>query len=417
MTAVCIASPGVDPARWPDVATVPHAPVRAALTRRLTRLALSRLPLRVTTVAGDRFGAGGPTDPGLHLARPDAFYRRVGTSGLIGFGEAYMAGDWHSDDLVGVLTVLAAHADRLVPAPLQRLRRLVLPARPTGQDNTPDGARRNIARHYDLPVELFGVFLDQTLTYSAALFAADPPDPAEPLAAAQHRKIDRILDLAGVTTGSRLLEIGTGWGELAVRAAARGAVVTTVTLSAEQARLAQARIAAAGYAERVRVQLADYRHIVGSYDALVSVEMIEAVGGAHWEEYFKTIGRLLAPGGRAAIQAIVMPHRRMLATADTYTWIVKYIFPGGQAPSLTAIADCAGRAGLRTGVPFRFGAHYAETLRRWRHAFTAHGDRVDRFGLDDTFRAMWTLYLAYSEAGFRAGYLDVAQLELTKPGP
>ena len=290
----------IDPARWPDVAVVPDDPVRARIAEQLVRQAVRTMPIRLVTADGRRLGAGRPGDPELRLVRPQHFYRRLAAGGLIGFGESYMAGDWTSEDLAGVLTVLASRVRTLIPPALQRLRSAVLHARPAWQDNTIAGARQNIQAHYDLSNELFELFLDPSLTYSCALFEADPAAGSEPLQAAQHRKIDRLLDVAGVQAGSSLVEIGTGWGELAIRAARRGAQVTTVTISTEQAELATKRIAEAGLTERVEVRLQDYRDLTGSYDALVSVEMIEAVGANHWDEYFAAIRRLLRPAGRAA---------------------------------------------------------------------------------------------------------------------
>ncbi|MGH8960565.1 MAG: class I SAM-dependent methyltransferase [Jatrophihabitantaceae bacterium] len=421
MTATCARPAGIDARRWPDIVSVPHNACRAAAARALVRHALRGLPLRVSGPDGWALGSGTGADPLLRLRRPDDFYHRLGAGGLIGFGEAFMAGDWDSGDgdaLVALLTVLAARLDTLVPPWLQRLRNVALAHRPVSQDNTPAGARANIRWHYDLSNELFALFLDESMTYSAALFTDSPAGSTESLAAAQRHKIDRLLDAAGVRAGSRVLEIGTGWGELAIRAAARGARVSTITISTEQARLARERVAAAGFGGRVEVRLADYRELRGQFDAVLSVEMIEAVGANHWQEYFTAIERLLAPGGRAALQAITMPHERMLASCESYTWIVKYIFPGGQIPSVPAIESHAVAAGLRVGSRLMFGAHYAETLRRWRVAFDEHTDAVARLGFDDTFQAMWRLYLAYSEAGFRSGYLDVAQVALTKPaGP
>ncbi len=406
----------IDRQLWPDIDVVPDRPMRALVARRLVRRALKTLPLRVTTADGREFGAGGPSDPALHLVRPDAFYQRLGAGGLIGFGESFMAGDWIADDVVGVLTVLARRLEKLVPPVLQRFRGLAVHARPGDDRNTVDGARENIHRHYDLSNDLFSLFLDPSMMYSSALFDANRPYDEQDLTEAQHRKADRLLDIAGVRAGSRVVEIGTGWGELAIRAAARGAQVTTTTISHEQAQLARERIAAAGYADRVDVREQDYRDVTGEYDALISVEMIEAVGSDYWPDYFQTIERLLAPGGRAALQAITMPHDRMLASAHTYTWILKYIFPGGQIPSVTAVTEHSQRAGLQVSTRFAFGADYAETLRRWRARFEERADEVDRLGFDSIFRKMWSLYLGYSEAGFRSGYLDVVGFELRKPG-
>jgi len=410
-----IAVPGVDAGRWPDVATVPDSPLRSAAARQIFRRAAQRLPLRVQEPDGRSYGGGSSLDPQLLLHRPQPFFQRLGATGTIGFGEAYMAGDWGSEDLAGVLTAFASHMRELVPAALQRLRHAVLNRMPESQDNTVEGARANIRHHYDLSNELFKNFLDESLTYSSAIFNGDPDSGDEPLAVAQRRKIDRLLDCAGVTAGSRVLEIGTGWGELALRAAGRGADVTSLTISTEQAQLARERIAAAELPGRADVLLEDYRDARGRYDAVVSVEMIEAVGANHWDEYFGAIDRLLVPGGRLGLQAILQDDETVRATRDTYTWIRKYIFPGGQLASREAIERTisAGTA-LRITDRFHFGQHYAETLRRWRSRFETRASQIASLGFDETFRRMWSLYLAYSEAGFRSGYLDVAQFTMVK---
>jgi cyclopropane-fatty-acyl-phospholipid synthase len=415
VTDVSRATP-VDATAWPDVATVPRTPVRAAVAKRIFRRAVAHLPVRVSEAGRRHYGAGSVDDPLLEIVRPDDFYARLGAGGTIGFGEAYMAGDWTADDLAGVLAAFAAHLKEVVPAALQRMRHVVLRRMPQAHDNTVDGARRNIRHHYDLSNDLFKTFLDETMTYSSALFNGPPEQAREDLATAQRRKIDRLLDAAAVRTGTRVLEIGTGWGELAIRAAGRGAEVTSLTISTEQADLARERIADAGLAERARVLLQDYRQTTGRYDAVVSVEMIEAVGANHWDEYFATVDRLLVPGGRFGLQAILQDDDTVRRTGSTYTWIRKYIFPGGQIASAEAIRRVLNRASsMRIADEYRFGRHYAETLRRWRDRFEAHAREVAALGFDETFRRMWSLYLAYSEAGFRTGYLDVAQYTLTKP--
>lgn len=402
----------VDAGRWPDVAAVPDASAaRTAITRRVLRHALGRLPLLVRFPDGTRLGLGGPL---VDVHDPVAFHRRIGRSGLIGFGESYMAGEWDAPDLVAALTVLASRAAELVPAPLQRLRGLWAPRHPEAQRGTPDGARENIGAHYDLSNDLFALFLDETLTYSSAVFRSLPAS-WERMAPAQRHKIDRLLDLARVGEGTRVLEIGTGWGELALRAAARGARVTSLTLSAEQRTLARERIAKAGLADRVSVELCDYREARGTYDAVLSVEMIEAVGAEFWPAYFEAVDARLAPGGRAALQAITMPHDRLRASRDTFTWIQKYVFPGGLIPSTQAVESVtAAHTSLRLTRRDGYGAHYAETLRLWRERFTDRAADVGALGFDATFRRLWTFYLAYSEAGFRSGYLDVQQYLFTK---
>ncbi|MEV4888139.1 class I SAM-dependent methyltransferase [Nonomuraea sp. NPDC055795] len=357
----------------------------------------------------------GPALEGLRLRRPADFFHRVGADGLIGFGESYMAGDWEAADLVGVLTALAGDVDRLVPAPLHRLRRLALPRAPLAVRGTPDGARRNIARHYDLSNELFASFLDESMTYSAAWFADPAAATWADLAPAQHRKIDRLLTQARVGRGTRLLEIGSGWGELAIRAARRGAEVVSITLSKEQARLAGERAHAARLPTPPQFRLCDYREIDGSYDAIVSAEMIEAVGARHWPDYFAVLQRRLAPGGRIALQAITMPHDRMLATLGTHTWVQKHIFPGGMLPSIPAIESLLGP--LRIVERLSLRENYAHTLRLWRERYTQQRDLITKLGFDETFHRMWRFYLAYSEAGFRSGYLDVWQLTMERGRP
>lgn len=406
--------------RWPDVYVAQSARLRGSVAKWIVRSALRDLPMRLRFPDGRIYGAGGPGAPTLAVHRPEAFYARIGARGLIGFGESYQAGEWGADDLAGVLTVLGARVDALVPSSLQRLRRLYVARRPHAERNSPTGARRNIARHYDLSDELFASFLDPTMSYSSALFAQDeagsPVASTGLLTLAQQRKIDRLLDLTGVGPGTRVLEVGSGWGELAVRAAARGARVRTVTLSENQRAYTARRAAQAGLGGALAVELRDYRAIEGEYDVVLSVEMIEAVGREHWPQYFAMLARVLAPGGRIGLQSITMAHHRMTATADTQTWITKYIFPGGLIPSVTAIEENAARFGLRVADDLAFGAHYAQTLRLWRERFCQHADRLAALGFDETFRRTWDLYLSYCQAGFDCGYLDVHQFLITARG-
>ncbi|HET9874778.1 MAG TPA: class I SAM-dependent methyltransferase [Mycobacterium sp.] len=406
-------------ARWPHLVRVPSGPISAAsafLADRLLRRAAARLPVRLIYPDGSSIGTPDPVAPTLLINQPDRLARRIGRSGLIGFGEAYMAGDWHSPDLVELLTVFAGAIGELVPASLQRLRPLVLARQPRSHNNSPNQARRNVAAHYDLSNDLFAVFLDETMTYSSALFDRLPTSWVE-LADAQRRKIDRLLDAAHVGHGSRVLEIGTGWGELCLRAAARGAHVRSITLSGQQQQLAQQRVAAAGLSDRVDIDLCDYREVDGHYDAVLSVEMIEAVGYHGWPSYFQALDRLTTPGGRVAIQVITMPHDRMLASRNTRTWIQKYIFPGGLLPSTQAILGVTERhTSLRTVEMISLRLHYAETLRLWRQRFHQRRDTLAALGFDRVFARMWDLYLAYSEAGFRSGYLDTYQWTFAHSG-
>jgi cyclopropane-fatty-acyl-phospholipid synthase len=382
----------------------PDVPLRARIAERLFRHAARNLPVTVSFPDGSTLGRGGPL---MRIVRPRSLFNRLGAQANIGFGESYMAGDWDSPDLAAVLTPFAERMATLIPPVLQRLRHFVDARRPVVERNTPTGSRANIQRHYDLSNELFELFLDESMTYSSAWFG-----PGDDLHAAQLRKIDGILDYAGVTAGSRVLEIGTGWGALAIRAARRGATVTSLTISVEQQRLAVKRAAEAGVADRVSVELRDYREATGRYDAVVSVEMIEAVGEEFWPDYFTTLARTLVPGGRVGLQAITMPHDRLLATRHANNWIQKYIFPGGILLSVPVIEAQAARVGLTVSTRRSLGTHYAETLALWRSRFLAAWDEVEALGFDLVFERMWEFYLAYSEAGFRSRYLDVWQFGL-----
>jgi cyclopropane-fatty-acyl-phospholipid synthase len=416
------APPSLD--RWSDIAplrSTARAKVSAALARRIFLRATSRLGISVST-------DGSPADLVLH--RPEEFFTRLGSDGLIGFGESYLTGAWDAPDLGDTLTLLCAQITDLLPGWMQRLRAAYVARQPRDERNSVHNTRRNIARHYDLSNDLFAAFLDPTMSYSAAMFDTEsvtdtsaavpvtrlePPTPGQDLAEAQGRKVEAILDAAGVGAGTRVLEIGTGWGELAIRAARRGATVWSVTLSSEQQELARRRVEAAGLSDRVQIDLLDYRSVEGSYDAVVSVEMIEAVGYEYLPEYVATIDRVLAPGGRVAIQVITMGHDRMRATRRTWTWIHKNIFPGGFLPSVELIEAVTRRhSGLRLTGRTAFGSHYAETLRQWDETFTAARDRVLALGFDETFLRMWHFYLEYSRAGFASDYIDVQQLTFAR---
>ena len=393
--------------------------VRGAVARAVVKRILRGLPVTARVSDGEVYGA--PLSAGrplLEVTRPQAFFARLGHSPMIGIGESYMAREWSvgaGTDLADALAPFAERLTDLIKPVFYNLRHTVLP-RGLNPANTKDGAKKNIEAHYDLSNEMFQQFLDPTLSYSAALFETlDPAPTLADLERAQLAKVDAILDSAGVVAGSQVLEIGTGWGTLAIRAAERGATVTTVTLSVAQAALAQQRVDAAGVADRVEVAVRDYRDQSGQFDAVVSVEMIEAVGEEYWPEYFRTIDALLAPGGRAAIQAILIAHDRLVATRNTYTWIHKYIFPGGMLPSTDAIRQVTRKhTSLHVSNIRPMGLHYAHTLRLWRERFVTNWQGVQALGFDDRFCRMWEFYLAYCEAGFRTGYLDVAQIRIER---
>ncbi len=391
----------------------------ARIARRIVKAAAKRVDVRFTFPDG---GAWGPTalgTPEFQLVAPREFYRRLGRDPKMAFGEAYVAGEWAAGgetDLADLLTPFAATLETLIPAPLRKMRRVIDRKLPHHTNNTRRGARSNIEAHYDMSNDLFRLFLDDTMTYSSAWFDDSDDFDDEPLESAQLRKLDGVLDYADVSEGTRLLEIGTGWGSLAIRAAERGARVTTITLSQQQAELATELVKDRGLDSLVDVRLLDYRDVEGEYDAIVSIEMIEAVGEEFWPSYFATIDRHLAPGGRVAIQAILMGHDRMLETRNSYGWIQKYIFPGGLIPSMQAIEEvCAAHTTFRVTHRRELGVHYAETLRRWRATFNRRWDDIVPLGYDEAFRRTWEFYLAYCEAGFASRYLGVSQVRFARP--
>ena len=391
--------------------------LRAGIAKQILRLATRQVPVDVVLPDGGLLNERSRTEgrPGIVLHRPESLFARIAENPKIGLGEAYTAGDWYAaegTDLADALTPYAERLSRLLPGWMLRLRRLVDQPIPVDQRGAVEDSQENISAHYDLGNDMFAAFLDPSLSYSSALFDHTRPVAEQDLEEAQLRKVDAALDLAGVGAGDDLLEIGTGWGTLAIEAARRGARVTTVTLSVEQAALARERIEDAGFTDRVDVLVQDYRHVVGTFDAVVSVEMIEAVGERYWPDYFAALSRLVRPGGAIALQAILMPHQRYLATRNSYGWIQKHIFPGGLIPSETVIFEQATDVGLSVTRTDRFGVDYAETLRRWRAAFLAAWPEIRSEEFDEEFRRTWEFYLAYCEAGFRAGAIDVAQIRL-----
>jgi cyclopropane-fatty-acyl-phospholipid synthase len=386
--------------------------LRAEVTKLLLKRIAPQVDVRVILPNGEVLGPNKPNLPTLRILNDD-FFNRLGNDLKIGLGESFMANDWVAEpDLADVLTPYAEKLLHIVPAWMRKFRKFFEPFQPKHEENHLEGSKSNISRHYDLSNDLFALFLDETLTYSAANFGSDEAI-FNNLAKAQIRKIEGVLDFAGVKPGMHILEIGTGWGQLAMQAAYRGAKVHTITLSKEQKELAEARIAKAGLSNLITVELRDYRDLEGQYDAVVSVEMIEAVGEKYWPTYFDAISKHLKPGGRFGLQAITMPHDRLLASKHAYTWIHKYIFPGGIIPSREVI-DQYTKAELKLLDSLSIRMGYAETLRLWREKFMENQSKVIALGFDEEFLRMWQYYLAYSEAGFRSGHLDVWQLGFIK---
>jgi cyclopropane-fatty-acyl-phospholipid synthase len=346
-------------------------------------------------------------DPAFHTAL---------LAGGAGAGRAYADGLWDCDDLVALVRIAA----RAMPA-LDRWRARLLPLTAPWQrtawrlrGNSRVRARERIAAHYDLGNALFSRFLDETMTYSCALFER----PQATLHEAQVAKLDRICRRLELRPGERLLEIGTGWGGLALHAAGRyGARVTTTTISHEQHAHASAAVRAAGLEDRVAVLLQDYRDLRGRYDKLVSVEMIEAVGWEHLDTYFARCSELLDPHGAMLLQAIVHPHRVFRVEKAASGFINAFVFPGGTLPSLYAIERAlARRTDLRSVALDDITPHYARTLACWRERFGAAWPELRALGYDERFRRMWDLYLAYCEAGFRERRISDVQMLLAKPG-
>jgi cyclopropane-fatty-acyl-phospholipid synthase len=331
--------------------------------------------------------------------------RRLAIGGGVGFAEAFVDGDWTSPDLVALLRLAARNAEELRAglrgAPLMRL---LLRLRHLLRGASRRGARRNIVSHYDLGNDFYALWLDRTMQYSSATFSGREQD----LEAAQEAKLDRIVDWLALQGGERVLEIGCGWGALATRLAeTRGCAVTALTLSPAQAAYAKARAAASPSARGVDFRLEDYRDAKGLYDRIVSIEMIEAVGEPRWPLYFRTLADRLAENGRAVIQAITIDER----LADDYRrkpdFIQTHVFPGGCLPTRSAIENEVARAGLRLARCETFGASYARTLAEWRRRFHLRWEEAVAMGFDGRFRRLWDYYLAYCEAGFAEGTIDV----------
>jgi cyclopropane-fatty-acyl-phospholipid synthase len=381
----------------------------SVLERALAGLDEGTLVARLDDGGERRFGNGAPETMEVHdLPR---LLRRLATRGTIGLGESYQAGEWTSPDVVGLLELLYRNAE----AAVERHPRLarVMKARP--RPNRRQGllrARRNIQYHYDLGNDLFRLILDETMTYSCAIFER----PDEPLAEAQRRKLRRVCDKLALGPDDHVLEIGCGWGSFALTAAGEyGARVTGLTLSPAQAELARARIREAGLDDRVRILEEDYRSHQGSYSKLASIEMIEAIGEKQFAVFFSACDRLLARGGRACIQTILIPGHRWNRYRRSPDWIERYVFPGCLIPSLTALKQEMSRASRLTVEHVEeIGAHYAETLRRWRAAFDERLPEVRALGYDDHFVRTWDFYLASCEAGFRTRALRDAQIVLAR---
>jgi cyclopropane-fatty-acyl-phospholipid synthase len=388
------------------------------MAEKLVRRQLSALAEgRLTVVEGERRDTYGDTDglEAMLTVREPAFWSDIAFGGSIGAGEAYMRGAWECDDLVALVRLLLRNRHVLegmeggaarVTAPLQKAFHWV-------NRNTRDGARRNISAHYDLGNDFFGLWLDETMMYSSAIFEhADVP-----LHEAQLHRLDTICRRLDLQPGDHLVEIGTGWGGLAIHAAQHyGCRVTTTTISEEQHRLAAERIAAAGLEDRIELLLSDYRDLEGQYDKLVSIEMIEAIGWKQYDTYFRKCGELLKPGGRMLIQAITIAETRYEDAKRSVDFIQRYIFPGSNLPSVKAMVNAVATQSdmMVTGL-HDIGLDYALTLNHWRRRFFDRLEEVRALGYPDAFIRMWEYYLCYCEGGFEERAISDVHLLAERP--
>ncbi|MBC8469090.1 MAG: DUF1365 family protein [Planctomycetes bacterium] len=343
------------------------------------------------------------------------FFSLLAKAGEIGLGIAYEKGYWTSSNLVQFMDFMFS-AIMMHPVQMRwysKLVKIFYLGWNLSNKNTLYGAQKNISRHYDLSNDMYKMFLDETLTYSCAIFESEN----EALADAQLRKTDLILEKACLSENHHLLEIGTGWGTLAIRAATLyGCRITSITLSKEQQQLAQQRIAQAGLSDRINVLLCDYRNVTGQYDRIIAVEMLEAVGKAYYPGFFRICDRLLKANGMLFIQTITIPDQRFEAYSKTTDWMRLFIFPGGLLPSLTALTKV-----LTEHTSFvikqveSIGPHYALTLARWKERFLANREKIIELGFPETFIRRWEYYFSYCQAGFAQQYIDDLQIVLTRP--
>ncbi len=364
---------------------------------------------------GRRFRAKG-LGPGPRAeieVKDDDIFARLIREGDLGFCEAYLEGGWTTPDLQGFMDLVHADNDGIYDGfpgmglvrAYERLRHLLRP-------NSRSGAKKNIAYHYDLGNDFYALWLDQSMTYSSALFRTGQ----ESLEAAQRAKYASLVDRMGVSPGDHVLEIGCGWGGFAEYAAAeRGLKVTGLTISRAQLDYARARIARAGLSERVDLKLQDYRDERGTYDGIASIEMFEAVGERYWPVYFATLRERLQPGRNATLQIITLQEKRFEIYRKGVDFIQKYIFPGGMLPSQAVLRQEIARAGLSLVGSFEFGESYSQTLRRWHEVFNARWDEVARLGFDARFQRMWNFYLTSCAGAFRGGNCDVTQITISRP--
>jgi cyclopropane-fatty-acyl-phospholipid synthase len=401
------------PATTYRIASSPSSRSARLVLRLLERLRVGRLDLVAPDGTARTFDSRFPGPHAMMRLADWGVFDDVLHRGDIGFGESYMAGRWDTPDLAELLTLFAENTNALEKAiygrwfgwVADRIRHLL-------RSNRKRQAKRNIAAHYDLGNAFYELWLDGTMSYSSGLFEGDDQ---RILLDAQTAKYERICKVLGLKAGDRVLEIGCGWGGFAEHAAStRGCRVHGITLSREQLGYARERMRTKDLESLVTLELRDYRDVRGEFDAIVSIEMFEAVGEPYWPTYFTAVRDLLRRGGRAVIQTITIAESRFDRYRRGTDFIQQYIFPGGMLPSRDAFRDNASRRGLLIGEAFTFGRDYAKTLKQWRQRFNRRVGELNALGFDERFVRMWNFYLAYCEAGFRTGTIDVMQVELKR---
>jgi cyclopropane-fatty-acyl-phospholipid synthase len=380
----------------------------------LSRLERGRLELRLPDGSGRTFGPGGGPEARLD-ARSWRFFTRVLSGGDVGFGEAYTAGDFETPDLTALIRLMIENADALADryARFAWLGRAADRVAHLLRANTPRNAKSNIGAHYDLGNDMFRLFLDPSLTYSCAYFET----PEQSLEDAQRAKRSAVIRKARIEPHHHILEVGSGWGAFAVQAAKEtGCRVTTITLSEEQLAHARELVRREGLEDRVKVELCDYRSVKGSFDRIVSIEMIEAVGHEYLGDYFAALDRVLKPEGLVVLQAITIPDHKYETFRKGCDWIQKHIFPGSVIPSLTALSEAmTRRSRFMIEHLENIGVHYAPTLKLWREKFLGARATLEGLGYGREFQRAWEYYFCYSEAGFATRTLGDLQLVLTRP--
>ncbi len=357
-------------------------------------------------------GAEAGYDATIEIHNPDVFARTI-REGDMGFCEAYLDGSWSTPDLMAFMDLIHDDAEGVYDGfPGQFILRSFEKLRFWMQGNSKKQARKNISYHYDLGNDFYGLWLDDTMTYSSAKFDG----PEQSLEAAQINKYRSMVDEMGVQAGDHVLEIGCGWGGFAEYAAKeRGLHVTGLTISQEQHDFAVERMKRLGLADMVQIKMQDYRDESGQYDGIASIEMFEAVGEKYWPSYFETLNKCLKPGKNATLQIITVAHRRWHIYKSGVDFIQKYIFPGGMLPSPVILRQEVEKAGLNVTRSIEFGESYSQTLRMWYDTFNNKWAQVEALGFDERFKRMWDFYLTSCAATFHSGNCDVTQITVTRP--